>query len=514
MNILSTKKIYIVGVVSLVLGIVFDYLFYDKQIGISFLIYVVLLSASLFGFLLSFKVSYNKAVAWVLPVIIFFALMVGVRDNEFLIFWNVVLTLGFLILLAHHLIGWKIKNILFLHYFKAAVFLPLNMLGKSFNALGRMISVQKGAKDSQKASQITKGILITLPIVLFFLFLLSSADLVFKKLIANLFIFNFNIDPDVLTQIGLAIAFAFVWLGVYTYIIENANKSDNFLASPAVRRFKFGNIEAGILFATLCVIFFAFVIIQIKYLFAGHSAIAQLGFTYAEYAHKGFGELIVVALLTFGLIFLAERYIERSENKPSNLFKILTGILMMLVLVIVASAFTRLNIYEQAYGFTVLRILVQAFIIWLAAVFMWLGYKIIKNVEDRPFIFGIFLSVVAFFVVFNVFNPDAFVARKNINQFAQTGGLDTKYLSTLSADAVPELIPLLKMTGVKNKFDNQLSGEVAVALKKYHDSAAKQPWQSYNISRSRAIRLINSNWDLISTLAAQNSSQEKSVNIK
>ena len=508
---LSTKRNYIVGLVSLGLGILFDYLFYDKQIGISFLIYVVLLLAVLFAFLYFFKVKYAKTIYWFLPVILFFALMVMARDNMFLLFWNIVLTIALLLLLTRNLIGFKIRNYLFLDYFKTAVLLPLNMLAKSFSAFGRMISVGKDLKEIPKISQVTKGILITLPIVLFFLFLLSAADLVFKKIVTNLFSFNFSFDPNVVAQIVWAIIFALIWLGVYTYILENASENEkekeNLPAPYFSNSYRFGNIEAGILFTTLNVLFLSFVIVQIKYLFAGHSAITKFGFTYAEYAHKGFGELIAVSLLTFALIYLAEKYIERSENKASRLFKILTGILMLLVLLIMASAFTRLSIYEQAYGFTLQRILVQAFIIWLAAVFLWLGYKIIKDVKDRPFIFGLFLSVIAFFVVFNLLNPDAFVVKKNINQFTNNRTLDTKYLSTLSADAIPSLILLLEMPNVLDKEGKQLSREVAITLKTYHDSTTKKNWQSYNVSHNQAMRLINSKWNLISSLAADNSSQ-------
>lgn len=507
MNTLSSNKIYIIGTVSLMLGILFDYLFYDKQVGISFLIYVILLLLSLFGFLFFFKVLFDKTIVLFLPAILFFASMALVRDNEFLLFVNIVLVLGLLLLMAHHLIGRKIRSILFLGYLKTAVLLPLSMLAKSFNALGRMLSVGKGLKKNQKTFQIAKGILITLPIALFFVFLFSSADLAFKTLVTNLFNFNFSVNPDVISQIWLAVAFAVLWLGVYTYILEHISEKDDLTHSPIATRYKFGNIEAAILFATLIVLFLAFVIVQIKYLFAGNAAITELGYTYAEYAHKGFGELIGAALLTFALIFLVERYIERSENKPSTLFKILSSILVMLVLVITASAFMRLNVYEQAYGFTVLRVLVQAFIIWQAAVFLWLGFKIIKDVEDRSFVFGIFLSVIAFFIVFNLLNPDRFVARKNINQFAKTGRLDTKYLSTLSADAVPDLIPLLN-SELKDKYGNQLSGEIAVALNGFQDLLDDQSWQSYNLSRSRAGGLIKSKWSLISELVPKSAQGE------
>ena len=162
----------------------------------------------------------------------------------------------------------------------------------------------------------------------------------------------------------------------------------------------------------------------------------------------------------------------------------------------------RLSIYEEAYGLTVERILVQAFIIWLGMVFLWLGYKIIKDVEDRPFVFGIFISAIAFFVLFNLFNPDAFVARKNIQQFAQIGKLDTDYLTAnLSADAVSELIPLLTMPGIVGKNGKQVAHEIAVRLKEYRDAEQNQPWQSFHFSRKRALLLIERNWEPITKLS-------------
>jgi len=166
MNTISPKKLYIIGIVSLTLGILFDYLFYNRLVGASFLIYVVLLGVGLFGFLFFFKIQFNKIALWFLPAILFFALLVGIRENEFLLFWNIVLTLGLFLLLAHNVVGSRIRNYLFFDYIKTAVNLPMSMVGKSLSTLGRMISLGKELKKERKISQVTKGILITLPVLL------------------------------------------------------------------------------------------------------------------------------------------------------------------------------------------------------------------------------------------------------------------------------------------------------------------------------------------------------------
>lgn len=254
--------------------------------------------------------------------------------------------------------------------------------------------------------------------------------------------------------------------------------------------------------STLNVLFLVFVIIQIKYLFAGQGAITNLGFTYAEYTHKGFAEMIFTALLSFALIFGVEKHIEKKDNDHTPFFKFLSGLMIILLLVIMSSAFLRLNLYEQAYSFTLLRILVQGFIIWLAVIFLWLGYKIMFAADEYTFTFGVFFSVLAFFLIFNLLNPDAFIARKNIEQFASKGRLDVAYLSELSADAVPEIAGLLDKQGLKSKYGGNLpkaAVDILITDKEEYNNYQKL-WQSYNYSRRAALDLINQKSNLISNL--------------
>ncbi len=503
MQTLSTKNIYIIGAVAFVLGLLFNFCFFDKQIGLSFFVYVFLLLIALFGLLDYFKIVYVKSALWYLAPILFFSVMIAVRDSQFLIFWNFIVTLGLLLLLANHISGKTIRHYSFFDYILNGCVLPFKMLGKSFVALGRMLTVGKGFKESQKYSQVVKGIFITLPFLIIFILLLSSADLVFSRMLSN--IFNFEISPTLTAKIFWTLTFAFIWLGTYFYILENASPRLHDRVPRIPITYRFGKIEAGILFGSLSALSLLFVIIQIKYLFAGQSAITDLGFTYAEYAHKGFGELIAVAVLTFGLIYGADKYIERSERGHFGIFKSLSGVLIALVLIIMASAFLRLNIYEEAYSFTMQRILVQAFIVWLAAVFSWLFYKITVGLQDSSFFFGVIVSVLAFFFVFNCLNPDAFIARKNIEQFATVGKLDTSYISMLSTDATPELIKLLDKTSLKDKYGRSVATSAALALNDQAKRLREESgiWQSYNISRQRALQLINNNWEKISELAKQ-----------
>jgi hypothetical protein len=51
-----------------------------------------------------------------------------------------------------------------------------------------------------------------------------------------------------------------------------------------------------------------------------------------------------------------------------------------------------------------------------------------------------------FVATLNLINPDVFIARQNLDRYVQTGDLDVVYLTSLSDDAVPQLVRGLNLT--------------------------------------------------------------------
>ena len=154
-----------------------------------------------------------------------------------------------------------------------------------------------------------------------------------------------------------------------------------------------------------------------------------------------------------------------------------------------ASAFTRLSLYEQAYGFTTLRLYSHAFIILLAIVFCLLLYKICKDKREETFPFRVFILIALFLAVMNFLNPDKFIARRNIERFTATGKLDIYYLSRLSSDAIPDTIKILNISNedLRKGFARELYWRAQNG-----DSAYFSKWQSLNIPRMRADAILNS----------------------
>ena len=100
------------------------------------------------------------------------------------------------------------------------------------------------------------------------------------------------------------------------------------------------------------------------------------------------------------------------------------GALCLLTLVVVASALYRMHVYEEAYGFTRLRLLVSVFEGWLGLVVVLVlgaGLRLRGPWVPR----AVLLTGAASLLALAALNPDAYIARHNVDRFAETGKVDT-----------------------------------------------------------------------------------------
>ena len=167
------------------------------------------------------------------------------------------------------------------------------------------------------------------------------------------------------------------------------------------------------------------------------------------------------------------------------------------MLVILVSAFQRLVLYEQAYGFTRARFYALIFMVWLGILFMAVIALVLKQYQ-RGFGIAILITCIGFSLSLNLMNVDATVASHNINRATTEEDLDIGYLSNLSDDAIPV---------IGNKFSDpnlskDLHQQLGVALvcnqwtNEYRDP--QHHWQSFNLSRWRAERMYQSLTDELS----------------
>ena len=195
-----------------------------------------------------------------------------------------------------------------------------------------------------------------------------------------------------------------------------------------------GRTEWRIALTVLDVLFAAFVVLQLATLFGGDEHVLRTaGLTYAEYAREGFAQLMAVAALTLAVIALARR--------DDRVLRVLLGLLCALTLVVLASALKRLGLYEEAFGFTRLRLLAHGGIFWLAGLFVLvLAAGAARSATWLPRATVALSALIG--LAFGLSNPDARIAEHNIARYERTGEIDLHHLAHLSPDAAPALARL------------------------------------------------------------------------
>jgi hypothetical protein len=237
----------------------------------------------------------------------------------------------------------------------------------------------------------------------------------------------------------------------------------------------------------LDLLFVGFVALQGAYLFGGRDTLDASGITYAEYARRGFFELLGVAFLVAGLVLALEGFV-RSRTRAYVAAAI--G-LVLLTIVILASAFLRLRLYQDAYGWTELRFYVLAAIAWLAIGAVITLATIARN-QTRWLIHGMVLISFLFGVGFNLIGPVRFIAEQNIERavnprlVAPGGetGLDVLYLSVLGDDALTVLAE--NLCALPAPQSQQALETVKMWQGWIRRDPAGKAWQAWNLSRERA----------------------------
>jgi hypothetical protein len=253
---------------------------------------------------------------------------------------------------------------------------------------------------------------------------------------------------------------------------------------PLVKPF-LGFTEAAVILVLVDLLFAVFVAIQFVYLFGGGVNIAAAGYTYAEYARRGFGELVFLVVLSLGLILTLSTVTLRSKRR--GWFNVLSVVLIGFVSVMLVSALKRLLLYENAFGFTRLRTYTHIAIIWLALLFGAFVIVLLSN-QLRRFASISAAAAVGFAITLNLVNIDAFIVRQNFNRMQATDKIDHSYLIGLTDDALPGIMNLLAET------DSDLQAMILPELECRLEQMRERElgWQSFHVGRDRALRLLES----------------------
>jgi hypothetical protein len=509
--------------IGLLLGLIADLMLYGQPPGISVPIIAALSVAALVALAKAEAAPVVKANLWLIAPVLFLAAMSAVRAAPLLRFLNLSGAILLTLLLANRLAGRPLAD-LDLSGLVGALLESVALGGAlSFAATGRALAElrERRTVSGTLPRRLLVGGLLALPFLAVFTALFASADPIFGDYVGAVF-GRFNL-PDLFGHLILTIVLAGAATGWLAYALTRDPSAAGWLnhLPPPHRNQKvdpdpspaaadgvelssterpaavdtvrvpglLGMLEAGVVLFSVDALFLAFVLIQAAALFGGQRFLERHHLTYAEYARRGFFQLLAVSIITLCLILALDYLTGRVTPRERRLFIVGGGLMIAQTVLILVSAFQRLALYEWAYGFTRLRVHSHVFMIWLAVLLMYFLALMAIN-RSRLFATGLVIVSLGFVTTLNVLNPDAFITRQNITRYRGGAELDVAYLGgELSSDAVPYLLPLL------DDSDPAVRAEAGSWLRDHYErlgrTIAASGWPAYHVSAYRAYRLLD-----------------------
>lgn len=364
---------------------------------------------------------------------------------------------------------------------------------------------------NEKVRHVLLGVLIAIPLLIVVFALLTSADMIFSSWTETAmdYIF-FSSNPYLaclLTIVIYVVAYGIMaaasrmmapkQAGAQTAIVQGAagelqeKKGNNALTAITVT-------------LLLTLVYLLFCGIQLYFLFGGGKVSLPDGFTYAEYARQGFFQLLAVTILNVVILMFC-----RKAAGESIVLRVVMTVFSVCTYVMIASAAMRMLLYVDAYSLSFLRILV----LWFLALNTLLVTGIILAIYRAGFpLFRYFVAVSAVcYIVLAYANVDYIIASYNTKSQEKMEKIDIDYLTTLSSDAAPVLLPALNeiITAEKNGMSGnggenpiarayfELSEDRKLAIKmtcsNYVRNIAedeKTDFRSWNLSRHSAQKMI------------------------
>lgn len=421
------------GIGSLIYAFFYTLCLYKNSSGIT---YPFFIGGTLCFFFLSLKrfgISAKKDSVFYIASLLLLGISTFCTDDASIIAFNKtgIFLLSFVLMLHHF---YDDSRWSFLTYIKKICRLLLGSagsIGRPFSDLHLYLEKRKTAKqeNGSKGKYVLLGLLVSIPLLFFVLTLLSSADVVFNSVMKSFFDFSF-IPANFFGICFMALA---VFLTSYCMSVYLEKRKPT---GPVTDKRTGEPVLAITVASILSVVYLLFSGIQIVYLFVGNMELPY-HYTYAEYARKGFFQLLFVCLMNLMLVLIC-----LGRFKEHKALKVILTVISLCTYVMTASSALRMVMYIRCYALTFLRI----FVLWsLAVIFLLMtGIVISIYIEHFPLFKYSMVMVTVLYLGLSFSHPDYWIARYNLSVLSaseEKGRVgDGHYLSRLSADAAPVLL--------------------------------------------------------------------------
>ncbi|MFT4415460.1 DUF4153 domain-containing protein [Fredinandcohnia humi] len=460
----------------MVTGIVAEEAFFRDDLGVSYFVFLAVFYTLFFWRFRSFPFSHQRLGYLILIIIWILGACYYLYDTGLFHALNILVIPG---LVIFHLalvtspkkMEWS--NVFFLLYILQRLFNGLRYNARFAGVFGRLFKNKTNSKNYDTWKKVLIGIAISVPVLFVVLNLLISADAQFERLLSGLpKIISFN--PEFLVRLFIILIYGFGFFGFMQVLLQRnvqPLQRENILKSVSLD----GIIVLTVLIL-LDLVYVLFVGVQFTYFFSGT---LEAGYTYAEYARRGFFELLFVTLINLSVVTVVIVFTKQIQRYMKLAIRLSLTVVVLSSCVLLISAFMRMMMYENAYGFTFTRVLVHSFMIFLMIIF---AYTLLKIWLEKLALFHFyFIASLLYYAGINVVNIDKIVVDLNIDRYEETGKIDINYLNNLSATGVLGLINLYE-----KEPNVQGLEELLKQRKDEREYIHRDSWQSRNLTRDKA----------------------------
>lgn len=447
------QKFGLYGGISLTFGGAFALLFYKAWIGINVFLYSIIIITLLTIIMKKLTSTLKMGTVFYFAGVLLLGVSSFFTSSDILLCFNMI---GILLLLDLSLLHqfYTVSSWEFVNHFGRMIGMVFVSIACIWMPFSDSINYFKKVRvlKNDLFRNIMIGIIISLPILFITVALLSNADLLFGSVTKG--IFSSILSADIFWIIFMAL---FGMIACYCIICASLTRvgmedKKSFIKADA-------SIAATVM-TLLCIVYACFCVLQGLYLFTGGFFTLPEKYTFAEYARRGFFELMWVTGINISLMILC-----RSFFKESKYLSVLVVFMTVCTYIMIASAAYRMILYISVYHLTFLRLFVLLTL--FIELFVLAGVIISQYHKNFPLFTYSVVVVSVCYIAFSIGKPDVWIASYFLNHEKTLNLGDLYFLSSeLSLDAAGIILPVI---GDEQRWDNQKvnSGQPDYEIDKY-----------------------------------------------
>ncbi len=325
---------------------------------------------------------------------------------------------------------------------------------------------------------IAAGLVIALPCTFIVGSLLMNADNMFSDIIENILPEDSGEIILILFQAGFSVIFACYLFGVMR---TDAGKVR---LNPKLNKKGISAVTLYSAVTPVCILYIIFFFVSLNYFISAFSGVLPEGYSYAEYARRGFFELSAVSAINLCIISGLNLFCPRSDGRKPGGIKFFTVFIIVSSLVLIVTALSKMVMYIGENGLTHLRVYTSWFMVLLFILFIFILVKTYK--PDYKMYIWMFVAFVIMLSGLCFSNIDYRIAGYNIKGYlnGSISRLDIYHMSVeLSDAAVIAAIPYADNEIIGDKIREYLEYE-------YRNPERNNDFHSFSLESALAEELL------------------------